>query len=149
MRYLYIYDSYICWMVSWLSGCERRNTTYQVASTGSAMLLYLLCGGITNTNSSLSYEYGMILLCDIIGSILYMCSHPPLEFTIRVLQLLDFVGCCQILSDFVPLKTRSTRDRSIPQSLQRWVSTKSSISQLSFFYFSNMDISIKVYDIAT
>ena len=32
--------------------------------------------------------------------------------------------CCQILSDFVLLKTRSTRDRSIPRSLQRWVSTK-------------------------
>ena len=32
-------------------------------------------------------------------------------------------------------KTRSTRDRSIPRSLQRWVSTKSSISQLTFFRF--------------
>ena len=39
------------------------------------------------------------------------------------------------MSDFVPLKTRSTRDRSIRRSLQRWVSTKSSISQLSFFLF--------------
>ena len=29
-------------------------------------------------------------------------------------------------------KTRSTRDRSIPHSLQRWPSTKSSISQLTF-----------------
>ena len=43
-----------------------------------------------------------------------------------------------MLSDFVPLKTRSTRDRSIPRSLQRRVSTKSSISQLSFFNFSNV-----------
>ena len=32
-------------------------------------------------------------------------------------------------------KTRGTRDRSISHSLQRWVSTKSSISQLTFFYF--------------
>ena len=32
-------------------------------------------------------------------------------------------------------KTRSTRDRSIPRSVQRWVSTKSSISQLTFFHF--------------
>ena len=32
-------------------------------------------------------------------------------------------------------KTRSTRDRSIPPTLQRWVSMKSSISQLTFFYF--------------
>ena len=32
-------------------------------------------------------------------------------------------------------KTRSTRDRSIPHSLQKGVPTKSSISQLTFFYF--------------
>ena len=31
-------------------------------------------------------------------------------------------------------KTRSTRDRSIPRSLLRWVSTKSSISHLIFFF---------------
>ena len=30
-------------------------------------------------------------------------------------------------------KTRSTRHRSIPRSLQRWVALKSSISQLTFF----------------
>ena len=33
-------------------------------------------------------------------------------------------------------KTRSTRDRSIPRSLQRRVSTNSSISQLTFFNFT-------------
>ena len=32
-------------------------------------------------------------------------------------------------------KTRSTRDRSIPRSLQRWVSTKCSISRLTFLHF--------------
>ena len=34
-----------------------------------------------------------------------------------------------------PHKTRSTRDRSIPRSLQRLVSMKSSISQLTFFFY--------------
>ena len=34
-------------------------------------------------------------------------------------------------------RIRMTRDRSIPHSLQRWVSTKSSISQLMFFWFYN------------
>ena len=34
--------------------------------------------------------------------------------------------------------TRSTRDRSIPRSLQRWVSIKSSISQLASFLFYNI-----------
>ena len=33
-------------------------------------------------------------------------------------------------------KNRSTRDRSIPRSLKTWVSTKSSISQLTFFNFT-------------
>ena len=32
-------------------------------------------------------------------------------------------------------KTRSTRDQSVPRSLERWVSTKTSILQLSFFSF--------------
>ena len=41
--------------------------------------------------------------------------YPP-----WLLQLSDFVGCCRIVTDFAPLKTRSTRDRSIPCSLQRW-----------------------------
>ena len=35
-------------------------------------------------------------------------------------------------------KTRSTRDRSIPRSLQRCVSTKSSISQMTFFFLIAM-----------
>ena len=37
-------------------------------------------------------------------------------------------------------KTRSTRDRSIPRSLQGSVSTKSSISQLTFFHFIIMTV---------
>ena len=36
---------------------------------------------------------------------------------------------------FMSHKTRSARDRSIPRSLQRWGSTKSSISQLTFLFF--------------
>ena len=67
-----------------------------------------------------------------------MYPYPP-----WVLQLSDFVGCCHILSDFVPLKTRSTRDRSISRSLQRWVSRKSSILQLSSFNVSNIALSLR------
>ena len=53
------------------------------------------------------------------------------------LQPSDFVGCCRIWSHFVPLKPRSSRERSIPRSLQRWVLRKSSISHLSNLRFSN------------
>ena len=37
-----------------------------------------------------------------------MCARTLPEFYSS-----DFVRCCRILSDFVPLKTRSTRDPSI------------------------------------
>ena len=55
---------------------------------------------------------------------------PPLSSTVaRFCRMLSYM-----LSDFVPLKTRSTLDRSISRSLLRWVLTKSSISQPSFFF---------------
>ena len=55
---------------------------------------------------------------------------PPLSST-----AVRFVGCCQNLSDFVPLKTHSTRGRSIPRSLQRWVSTKNRSHSCRFLMF--------------
>ena len=64
----------------------------------------------------------------------YVYSYPP-----RGLQLSDFVGCCQILSDFVHLKARSTRDRSIPRSLQVLRMSFDEILDLTavvFFHFS-------------
>ena len=60
---------------------------------------------------------------------------------LRTCTLTEFHSC-QIFSPQQGLtslmrshKTRSARDRSIPHSWQMWVSTKSSISQLTFFYF--------------
>ena len=50
------------------------------------------------------------------GSIPYMCT--PLSSTAR----------CQILTDFVPLKTRSTRDPSIPRSSLTRVTFRLSIA---------------------
>ena len=58
-----------------------------------------------------------------------ICVPPPSSTAVRF---------CRMLSDCVLLKTRSTRDRSIPRRLQRWVSRKSSISRLSFIYLFNI-----------
>ena len=65
------------------------------------------------------------------GSLLTSCNtfreytvyvYPPEFYSCQILS--HVLRFRQILSDFVYLKTRSTRDRSIPRSLQRWVSTK-------------------------
>ena len=61
----------------------------------------------------------------------------------NICTLTDFHSSCQIcppqwltfLMRSHKTRINSTRDQSIPRSLQRWVSTKSLISQLTFFNF--------------
>ena len=115
---------------------SRDSTRHKIGST----TVYVLCSRLVKKTYyiTISRRLYIPLLVSLAHGACYLLAATTavrLSRSVRATCGYDTISCSPQWGLKTSLmrscKTRSTLDRSIPRSLQRWVSTKSSISQLT------------------